>query len=1114
METETSGEDSSNGGKKQKSGKNRVSMPSTDPMCDIFETCSKILFLENGLHEYLSMCRNFAKDLFVIMDDTQTTFSCMFCTYKEQIQSENNSINRKKKRKFVSTAPDPMKAEMEVVFYSVSDDKKTRTEMITVRELAIILAKIINGIDWRLKIRRRDQIPYAILKDLSTRGIRFNRIFPNIQHHSIYLEKNADDNEDIFEESLNTFMCVLTFKAFSKKLRTFQPQSTPNIEMTEESDGGYMSDSDNSLPDIIGDEELNKIQKNGGFVFSGAEISQITYDKIDGVEPCGNKKNTNLDRFSGDPYTASAAIFATCNLGVYRMKIKMNEKSDVYSDLEKWLDVRKLYHLAYDWLNDQVVPHKNRFPKDVYYMLKAILILLTGLPKSELGSAENSLGSFYWTACDWYLSLFSNIRPMVKTFHCSGPLKSNRASVVRYKISTQQTFRRGFEQTISHRYYNDLHGRSSSLMCRKKIKDYVVLEFARESASALQLFSTMKALKFYLYGNDSLWDLFYDEHTTYIMVSKNWYDTWVQYRLPCMIYSGKSVNRNVPFPIYPIEMINYFKGGKDGILSCMRFILRTFCGSLEDTDRKMMPSDMEDPCIEAYGIFHIIVNRFKDQATIWNHLVEPFRSFEQIMFNSKKFGSRLPMMEVSRFSRDGKKEFKKKKVVDYKTYIGMSIDGDIKPVTNFDSSRDRVIGLRENTYSIYSGLRSFIHCKAVHYISRNMIENLHNAFTHQDLSLQVDHPLVFSLIKRLLVRSEKKNEEDIPIPMTHLDIGCSYDEDLPPDYPSMVVEYIEPGLVNFPLPLHFILYYFCISPKISDFFALSLFNSITTKVKSKKATNSITFSFRSSNGIDKFRPHQNIYNNMLCQHQKDPEADESHYSEGMNSLLSSLEELSLFPVEFTSEELGVDDKKMFRGNRDEPALKLSISPRDIIDNDETVIKNLPIDMRKTEDGSFEYFHIGDCLPVFAPEIRQRRDNVSYYDVRKYLSDGLLPPFYHSGDFLECVLMYPITHIQCVSTETCGVPDMDSEPVPVITSENQMFDWCPHDYRVNNYYIKDNGLSPTMSSPPKFSNHPMVNSDWFLKIMGERDRWNCHPPLFKILQKSLEYARQPFIDKDQ
>ena len=191
--------------------------------------------------------------------------------------------------------------------------------------------------------------------------------------------------------------------------------------------------------------------------------------------------------------------------------------------------------------------------------------------------------------------------------------------------------------------------------------------------------------------------------------------------------------------------INYFYGGNKGVLSCMRFLIRTICSTQEETDKNLMSIDDNDPCIEACAILHIILSRFSNHEDIWVDLTDPLKLFAQVTFNSKHASIKIPNAYIDKFTKKGKKK-KPKKYQDVYNFVDRVEDGSMPKTENFSKTRDKIKGLKSNSYSIYGAIRAFIQTETSHFINNDSVKVIYDMFINENPKLQKRHPLVFSFV--------------------------------------------------------------------------------------------------------------------------------------------------------------------------------------------------------------------------------------------------------------------------------------------------------------------------------------------------------------------------------
>lgn len=449
-----------------------------------------------------------------------------------------------------------------------------------------------------------------------------------------------------------------------------------------------------------------------------------------------------------------------------------------------------------------------------------------------------------------------------------------------------------------------------------------------------------------------------------------------------------------------------------------------------------MPTRREDPVIGFYSLLPIILARYGGHREIWNNLQAPLRKLSDILFDVKKKKVTVPMtiQKIPRKNSDG---FTMAKVIDETSMIRDAMEED-----ETSPRPGKVIGIKAEIFSLYGALRAFIHTNQVHYIGRECVEDVYDVFLHKPM-LQNKYTMIFQLIAFLANDATNGKSVDIEIPTNFEYIHRKASEETL----SLINSHHDHTLAKFSDPIHCLLYHLCIIPEIPDEMAMYVFVSIRTK--SKRHSTSIHFPYRSSNKIKTFSGFQEEYEQEIIRctekEKMTPDLPRNLLAGPMEAILQSVEDLSYHPMNHPGKDV-IDPESKFRGNIKEPSVTVPMTAEQILQDPSRTYKIIPIDMIR-EKNRTRYLHLFDSLPIFGSEVLQDDRDFSSNDLRQMMYGPYLPPFFGCKDFLECILVYPVLHVQCISTETCNTPLMAQEQT---NSLGMMYDFCRGDQRIHSY----------------------------------------------------------------
>lgn len=342
-------------------------------------------------------------------------------------------------------------------------------------------------------------------------------------------------------------------------------------------------------------------------------------------------------------------------------------------------------------------------------------------------------------------------------------------------------------------------------------------------------------------------------------------------------------------------------------------------------------------------------------------------------------------------------------------------------------------GIREDMTTIYSAIRSFILVYTKHFILKKHIDQMFQNFI-DDVSLQVQHEYLFALLIKMHDISGNTFGEFIEI-----------EQDPEHKFPTFML-----------------FYYFCAHPSVKNQLAITTFLSISVLVKkgknkSQQASSSSPMSFpypplnsellkdswrRGGIELSTF----NIKKKWKKNEVKTRPIERPHT--GLSILLQCLEELSFKKVEERKEYKKMDNY-------------ISL-PSSIILSNPKEPPQLPIDITKNSNYPI---YMNSCLPIWDSLIFEssllKLESIkkkSFIRSRIFLDDKEGRPFLGCHpDFLECIIIQPITQVDCL-------PEYDEELTSI---ENEYLDLRELSSSLSNTSSNSSPLMCPKSSPFPF-----------------------------------------------
>ncbi len=590
----------------------------------------------------------------------------------------------------------------------------------------------------------------------------------------------------------------------------------------------------------------------------------------------------------------------------------------------------------------------------------------------------------------------------------------------------------------------------------KRVK---VLKFDRMRVSPLRLHASIVFLERRFWrstkratGNRGRWRVLFTETMTLLITDDRFLDNLRKLYVPHVLDVGYLIRRHARLPVSATHLHNYFFGTRLGLLSCMKWLNRQFCTTKEkdpppgDSDPssdpprgngRYLPNEISDGVIDYYFVLHEILDRFGSIERIRSELMRPFaEDTDQLWMGEtstqSSTGSLLKESTVRRTKRWRNGETASKTTI-REAREEQDRRGDEVFAESIREGKEteigkRIRGIKQGYRTIYSALRSFVHVYADHYISREFLRRLWILFELKKPNLKNKVPTVWSLVLELSRSADLTN--------------LSGDADVGPDVkiPSDCAR--ECG---FDYPAHVSLYVFCCDSEISDEFATGLFQSISSGYRGSGYHDGTV---NSGTPIVRF-PKRGAIDRKVGKRKKDSEDVRSYVrravdsgrdgeKSGSDSRIPDKVECVAFLFRFleqsgcflTNSNLELKDIPASARDLTERLDELNVVDPSSLLRDPDNLPSLPIDVvswdsKKKKTGNKRFVENDACVPVWNGSILEENWGgflaFSRGDRRNDNSDDDNPFSGCHPDFLECILLYPVTHIQTLSDETMKDP---------------------------------------------------------------------------------------------
>lgn len=934
----------------------------------------------------------------------------------------------------------------------------------TLAQYTSIMYHIVVLDSWRNKIKDLAEIPPSILQGLRACEVRPESIFKHI---------TRIDNS--IPALIGRCVCIERIKYFDRvDLKVHSPtweKAMSSIEIESSlTDSDYSSSSEceqSDMNETFGATARKNSSLNGPtLLISNTRVVLLTGNALKGVK-IGDH----------DPYTISAITFCLASQLENSIR-KENERMKITPELE-WTP-RRIYFFIKDWLADQIRISSENIPAVLHETCRLFLHWIIG------GKRKKDMDVVLWNELSKASDIFANCRGMIMA-HTTQKINKRGSLIPCKQMSTDEYakfMRDGFYEVhrpSPHRSASSSLHLSHDIDTFQKMKangktasKQEILSFEREKVSPIRLYSTICYLN-WKFGQSmrSGWKVLFSDNLTVLLINDRHLRDIVQTYVPYIASIRGCFRRNVCFPLYPFHLHNYFYGDKLALSLSMRFLLRCFCSSkdikkiteedlsnsnVDDDDddnnsskdnrigTSLTPIDPEDHIVNTYSLLHEIMDRFGSTNAIWDALITPLRD-PSILWSSR---------------------------------VGTVPEG-----------------FREDTPTIYSALRAFIQIYAPHFISVETLGMLQNLFLYDSQELQALYPLAWKLVRKLLD-------------------NCTGD----------MYFYMDPGMLisnGFCYPAHIALYFLCCAPEISDEIAIIIFMSISIG-KSRQyrygttgaPISALRFPQQSSRKISQSQVVMNHSRALkkasdkwraLCKMLHSSSANNLRgpikRSGALDFLFQSVEEIFLRRFESMWYPVSVERNK--RGKTS--STSSSKAPVDTKDRtsvsqnaresmkcpdyhiglraDEILIdpKNppdLPLDMRKKE-----VIMPRASFPIFESLIREAKF------VKLEESREACPFSGCKEDFMECIILNPITTVQCPEdhfnkskfAKAWEIPDeRESYNALMALTMDEIEDTTPYDLRkMRSPKISDFGDS--------FEDRPLNHN--MLEIADNRTLWDYH-----------------------
>jgi len=676
-------------------------------------------------------------------------------------------------------------------------------------------------------------------------------------------------------------------------------------------------------------------------------------------------------RCNTHPYTMSAVIF-TFAVGLSK---------ELYADgISDW-GPRRIYLYVKDYLADQLPVIYTNPPDKVKVLARDILYIVSDVDPKHITPLIYKnfklLTTFY---ADIQGMLLKHVKPESEKI-----INTPRdGRLVHFKLLTDQEFNAlvlsdfySFHESTIDREPAVLHCQCKRSSCKPR-----ALVFQRSEVSPLQLQTSLETLERHFivrmrrnlgeHAKYQLWTIAFTDQLTILIINPSFLADTLKKYVPHMLTRNNVIERRVPYPVYYLHLHNYFYGDELSLIITMKFILRCFCLGQSTTHlgrdklaASLMPQKINDPLIAYYRLLHKIIDKFGSRETIWASLIAPLKSTDLLWFRRNENGTM------------------------------------------------RLTGLKEDTPSFYTAIRSFILVNAQHFIVPGTLVKLHKYFLDNHM-LQLKHKLAFDLILQLMDEMDSRDTESVRI------LGGVQEEVEHPDDAFMLCG--QP----FNFPSHILLYILAAGDDLPNDLAIELFISMTMYTKKRgyngTCTNSTRIRFRPH--IPRFKTLEKHAHHMVYASARSRKATRSVLNElkanshiptqasGFEFFLQALEELSYHQTCHVKTYSQLNTDTTYRGNVPEVKNYVTLNAEEILVSQEEP-PSLPIDCT---DRTNEPIYWNNSFPIWKANVYDPGANLTSSAQSCPIALGELDalPIYGSHrDFLSCLLLQPIISIDAI-----------------------------------------------------------------------------------------------------
>jgi hypothetical protein len=887
----------------------------------------------------------------------------------------------------------------------------------------------------------RDELPSFMESIVCTSRYNYHRKFKQdaIKYNSDSDMQAPDDEDDYHKyEEYNDLE--------SEDEIIQSPPKRAKLDHTD--DSGYASDdsisshsslsSTDSIVVRANKSEYDKLEPESDILLCNNDIVYIRQ-----VSNQIHKKEIKFNMIKTDlhPYTLSCIIFS------FSVQISQElEELPKTKQTAEW-SARKIYLYIKDWLSDQVPVFGVDPPEQVLKLGKNIIYYLSQTSRSF---AEEKFCEQFELLESFFSDVYSMISKHQRRIFGTRKL-IRRGSLQSFKLLSHNEFQEMLKTKFHKIHEPDNVREPATLHCQcgdPSCSPFIIC-FDRNKVGPIQLQTSLDIIeRRFVVGkriekkvhHHQLWSIAFTDDHTIAVIERNFLYDISRYYLPYLLMHTIFVDRHIPMPVYYIHLHNYYSGDNFGVLTAMKYIMRTFSYGRHH-DRKnpshnLMPNSETDPCIEYYKILHIIISRFQTKDRIWTHLTAPYTNTKLLWFhpNGKRKGA--------------------------------------------------LAGIKEDTINLYSALRSFINIYAAHYIQYSTLCRI-DEFFNENSSMINRHKKMHLLTQKLL-DSHSYGEDYIHIPA----IGIFEEDEFP--FPSQIIIYYFCTSSDIPDEL-----------ARAIFLGISCLTKPSGNNGGTHGSAYTRFSIPPT-GSKHLKEYKHIlsYQSILIKKNLPNDIPSHKEYDAFAYLLQSLEELSLIPTD-NIKDVDIATKKNlenYRGNIKQVENYINLTTDEILHNP-MIAPNLPIDISKSDSTMIE-FQL--CLPIWKSSIydssiyddidfmlsklNEGRSRIAFGDLELRPFIGCHP------DLLECIILQPITAVELPhkSNLTHHIPERMSDFINDMTDNMT----TPLDLRVSpvNY-------SPDYHEN-EFERRLQQHTMKMISMAQDRKGWTTYyrPSLWNILNK--------------